>query len=517
MSTQKSLALITTKFHRPPVPSDLSCARAWWSMLNRGLAGPLSLVCAAAGFGKTTLVSSWVEHLTADRGGVMPLQSAWLSLDENDSDLVLFLRYFVAAIRTVFPESCAGTYALLEAPQPTSQMPLVVALSNDIERLPARLVLVLDDYHTIHGEAVHDFLSELIRHWPQRLHLVLISRSSPPLPLVSLRARGLITEIRGRDLRFTPEETAAYVGRALPEPLEEQTVAMLQVRTEGWIAGLRLAILSWRGTEEADRVLPDLTGSGSGITDYLADEVLAHQPPAIRSFLLKTSILNHFCAELCEAVVGSEVSGFDMRACMDWLERADLFFIPLDNRRQWYRYHHLWRDLLEQRLLAESGAVQIAALHRRAAIWTADQGFVDEALQHALAAGDLDLAAGLMEQHLRDALNRADRSTLERWERLLPEDFVARRPWLLVMKAFAAAIAWQADRVGALCRQAEALIGDKGEANLPADNLKLLRGNIAMLRGLDAYACNQHVRAIAYERDALAILPREWAYARRRG
>ena len=176
------------------------------------------------------------------------------------------------------------------------------------------------------------------------------------MPLVNLRARGLITEIRGRDLRFTPEETAAYVGRALPAPLEARAVDLLQERTEGWIAGLHLAILSWRATEDADRVLPDLTDSGSGIADYLADEVLAHQPPAIRTFLLKTSILKLFCAELCEAVVGSEVSGCEPRACMDWLERADLFFIPLDNRRHWYRYHHLWRELLEQRLSGRVGA-----------------------------------------------------------------------------------------------------------------------------------------------------------------
>jgi LuxR family maltose regulon positive regulatory protein len=487
-------------------------------ILNRGLSGPLSLVSAAAGFGKTTLVSSWIEGLIAGRGGVTPpLPATWLSLDQNDSDLVLFLRYFVAAIRTVSPESCAGTFALLEAPQSTSQIPLVVALSNDIERLPARLVLVLDDYHAIRGEAVHDFLSELIRHWPQRLHLVLISRSSPPLPLVRLRARGLITEIRGRDLRFTSEETAAYVGRALVAPLDEQAVATLQTRTEGWIAGLRLAILSWRGTENADRVLPDLTGSGSGITDYLADEVLAHQPPAIRSFLLKTAILNHFCAELCGAVVGSEVSGFDMRACMDWLERADLFFIPLDNRRRWYRYHHLWRDLLEQRLLAESGAVQMSILHRRAAVWFADQGFVDEALQHALAAGDLDLATGLMEQNLCDVLNREDRPTLDRWLRLVPEDFIQRRPWLLMVRALACQFSWQLPAVWKLLGQIEVLL-DEGGAAAPHDgevhDLPALRGLIALLRGQEAFSNSQAARAIAYCEEALALLPERWKYGR---
>ena len=291
-------------------------------------------------------------------------------------------------------------------------------------------------------------------------------------------------------------------------------VATLQERTEGWIAGLHLAILSWRATENPDLALPDLTGAGSGIADYLADEVLVRQPPAIRSFLLKTAMLNRFCAELCEAVVGGEVPDFDIRACMDWLERADLFFIPLDNRRQWYRYHHLWRDLLVHRFLAELGPAQVNTLQRRAASWFASQGLVDEALHHALAADDLDLAARLMVQNLCDALNRADRSTLERWGRLLPEEFVARQPWLLVIKGWAAGIAWQADRVGEFWRQAEALIDGDQAAEGPADELKLLRGNIAMLRSLDAYATNQHVQAVAHSRAALDLLPREWAYAR---
>lgn len=503
-----ALTLLSTKLNRPPVTGDRVDRRRLIDMLNRGLSGPLSLVSAAAGFGKTTLVSAWIEGLAEHRHP--PTPSAWLSLDENDSDLVVFLRYLVAAIRTAFPESCADTLALLHAPQPVSQAPLVVALSNDIERLPTRCILVLDDYHVIHGAAVHDFLNEMLRHWPQRLHLVLISRNSPPLPLVKLRAKGLLIEIHSHDLRFTAEEAAAYIRRSVRMPVEQSMVATLQERTEGWIAGIHLAILSLRSVENPNRALPDLISADSGIADYLADEVLACQPPAIRSFLLKTSILNRFCAELCEVLIGSEFPGFDMRAHMDWLERADLFFIPLDNGRRWYRYHHLWQDLLQQRLLNEFGRAQVSVLHRRAAIWFASQRLVDEALQHALAAEDLDLTARLMEQNLCDALNRADRSTLDGWGRLLPEAFVARQPWLLVINGLAAGIAWQADRVGVLWRQAEALI-DGGQ---PANDLELLHGNIAMLRGLDAYATNHHVQAVAYTREALALLPRAWAYAR---
>ena len=512
-------ALLFTKLHRPPVTGDRIERPRLMAMLDRGLPGPLSLVSAAAGFGKTTLVSAWIESLTGGRGGVTPPlpPAAWLSLDENDSDLMLFLRYFVAAIRTIFPDSCAATAALLEAPQLPSQTPLVVALSNDIERLPARCVLVLDDYHAIRGEAVHDFFNELIRHWPQRLHLVLIARNSPSLPLVNLRARGLITEIRGRDLRFTPEETAAYVGRALPVPLEARAVDLLQERTEGWIAGLHLAVLSWRATEDADRVLPDLTDAGSGIADYLADEVLAHQPPAIRTFLLKTSILKLFCAELCEAVVGSEVPGCEPRACMDWLERADLFFIPLDNRRRWYRYHHLWRELLEQRFLAELGPDQANVLHRRAATWFASQGLVDEALRHALAADDLDLAAQVMEQNLCDTLNREDRPTLDRWLRMLPDEFIERRPWLLMIKALACQFAGQLPAVWKLLDRIEALL-DEGRAAAPHGDgpyePQALHGLVATLRGQEAFTNSQAARAIACCEEALALFPEQWRYGR---
>ena len=401
MGVQDS-SLLLTKLNRPPVTSDRIDRPRLIEQLDRGLQqGPLTLVCAAAGFGKTTLVSSWVEGLIAGRDGVTPpLPSAWLSLDEADSDLVGFLRYFVAAIRTVFPEACAETLALLGAPYPTAQAPLVIALGNELERLPARVVLVLDDYHAIRGEAVHDFLSELLRYWPQKLHLVLISRSSPPLPLANLRAKGQVAEIRTRDLRFTPEEAAAFLERALRAPLSQSAIALLDQRLEGWIAGLRLVTLSLGARADAETELAALSGTSVEIADYLVDEVISRQTPAILRFLLATAILDRFCADLCEAVLGctagSEGPPCDVAVCIQWLESHSLFVIPLDNDRQWYRYHHLFQELLQHRLLAEVGPEQVSELHRTAASWFAGQGLVDEALHHALAANDFDLAAGLM-------------------------------------------------------------------------------------------------------------------------
>jgi LuxR family maltose regulon positive regulatory protein len=239
--------------------------------------------------------------------------------------LVAFLRYFVAAIRTVFPESCSETLALLQASQPVSQMPLVIALTNDIDRLPARCVLVLDDYYTIHDEAVHDFLSALLRHWPARLHLVLISRTNPHLPLAKLRAGGQVTEIRTRDLRFRPDETAEFLSKVLPSPLSQSALATLDERLEGWIAGLRLVTLSLGAAAHAEHDLADLSGTHAGIADYLVDEIMASQPADILRFLLATSILDRFCAPLGESILvsadGRDGSSCD-RPCLHPVARA---------------------------------------------------------------------------------------------------------------------------------------------------------------------------------------------------
>ncbi len=515
-------ALLFTKLNRPPVVGDRIDRQRLIKMLNRGLPGPLTLVSAAAGFGKTTLVSAWIDSLNT--GTRPPIPAAWLSLDENDSDLEVFLLYFVAAIRTVFPAACAEALALLQAPHAPDQMPRLIALSNEIEQLPARIILVLDDYQVIHGEAVHDFLSELLRHWPQRLHLVLISRSNPPLPMAHLRAIGQVTAIRTRDLRFTREESAAFLNRALAAPLSQVAVDLLDQHIEGWIAGLRLASLSLRDAADAETEVAALSVSNVEIADYLMNQVVSRQTPAIVTFLLVTSVMDRFCAPLCECVVGvvgltgSDGGGSDVHACIEWLQRANLFVIPLDNDQEWYRYHHLFQKLLQRRLRAEVSLQQVAEIHRTASAWFAEHGLIDEALHHALAIDDLDLAARLMAAGLRDVLNREDRATLERWLRLLPEEFIKRRPWLLIMEAYTFQYAWQLSAVWKLLDQAEALINAGSEAaalsgDLP--DLQTLRGLIAALRGQEAFtAKSEAIRAIAFCEEALALLPDQWRYPR---
>ena len=516
MPTFERLKLIRTKLHRPPVTDDLVARPRLLEQLNRGLSGPLTLVSAPAGFGKSTLVSSWIESL--EGGGITPpVPCAWLSLDEDDSDLVLFLRYFISALRTIIPEVCAELAEMLAAPQQQPVDVVAATLSNEIAVLPERFVLVLDDYYTVHGEAVLDFLNVLVHHWPPPMHLVLISRLNPSLPLASLRAKGLITEIRGRDLRFTRDETSEYLGRVLPAPLSEPAVALLEQRTDGWIVGLRLVSLSLRSMEDPETILESLSGADTDIADYLVAEVLSRQPPEIQKFLLRTSILDRFCASLCEAGAGSLDPECNTRACLDWVERANLFVIPLDNRREWYRYHHLFQELLQQRLLAEASHDQVVELHRRAAAWFAERGLMDEALRHALTANDLDLTARLMEQGVRDVLNREDRPTLERWLGLLPDEFIQSRPGMLMLKAWALLLSWQLGAIAKVLQQVEALLEEDAGAAAGLDDpheLSLLRGQIALLRGQQAYYRNQPAVTLACCQEALALLHPSWTYVR---
>jgi LuxR family maltose regulon positive regulatory protein len=507
--------ILETKLHRPPLLGDQLVRDRLLKLLDREADRPLLLVCAPAGFGKSTLIGSWLEKMAAGRGGkATPLPSAWLSLDQDDSDLNLFLRYFIAALRTMFKEACEETLVLLQARQQPPPAVLYTSLSNELAKLPEEFILVLDDYHTIHNAEVHNLLGELVRHWPKQLHLVLISRISPPLPLDSLRAKGMISEIRTRDLRFTTEETADYLSRTQFALMSRDTLSLLEERFEGWPAGLHLAAISFRSADSQEAVLSALSSENPNIAGYLVDEVLTHLNPAIHSFLLKTSILDHFCTSLCETIIGETDTAWNPRACLDWIERSELFIVPLDNRREWYRYHHLFQELLQQRLFAELAPDQVNALHHQASAWFEEHGLIDEALHHALAAGDLDLAATQMIAGLRDATNREDRPTLERWLRLLPEDMVQRQPGLLMIRAWALQFSWRLDLQAQVIDQVEKLLDSEARASLPAVDLQNLRGQILLIQAQQAYFKNKTVQAIDLCRQVLALLPTSWTFMR---
>jgi LuxR family transcriptional regulator, maltose regulon positive regulatory protein len=482
-------------------------------LLNQGVDRQLTLVCAPAGFGKTTLVGTWLEQMEAGTESVS-LPSAWLSLDENDSDINIFLRYFINALRTIFTDTCPETLALLQAQRQPPQTVLYATFINELDELPGEVLLVLDDYHTIHNIEVHNLLSELTLHWPKSLHLVLISRISPPIPLDTYRAKGLINEIRTRDLRFSREETATYVSRSQFALMIQYILPLLEERFEGWPAGLHLAALSIRSAESQESVVKAISSENTNITGYLVDEVLNHQFPVVHSFLLRTSILDRFCASLCEDLIGEGDPKWNARACIDWIERAELFIVPLDDRREWYRYHHLFQELLQQRLIAEMPPDQVTTLHHLASAWFDQHGLIDDALHHALVAGDLDLAARYITAGLRDVINHEDRPTLERWLRLLPDEMIQNRPELLMLRAWSLQFTWRLALQIQVIRQVEELLESGAGEALSNDDRKILRGQILLPKAQQAYFSNQQSLSIELCNQVLAIMPQSWTFVR---
>ncbi|MCU0486790.1 MAG: LuxR C-terminal-related transcriptional regulator [Anaerolineales bacterium] len=321
-------------------------------------------------------------------------------------------------------------------------------------------------------------------------------------------------EIRTQNLRFSSQETITYLDQAQFMHLSEHTLELVNERFEGWPAGLHLAALSLRSADSQESVHLALSSEDANITGYLVDEVLTHQFPAIHSFLLKTSILDRFCASLCEAVIGETETTWNARACLDWIERSELFLTPLDNRRKWYRYHHIFQELLRQRLSTEVSPDQVNDLHRRASAWFEAHGQLDEALHHAQAAGDFDLAARQMSAGLRDVINREDRPTLERWLRMLPEEIIQRQPQLLMIRVWALQFLWRLDLQAQVLKQIEDLLDTDESALLPADDLQLLRAQILLIKAQQAYLGTQPNLAIDFCRQALALLPLSWTFGR---
>lgn len=379
----------------------------------------VALVSAPAGFGKTTLLSEWIA---ADADGSTP--TAWLSLDRRDSDPSVFWAYVVAAIRRVAHDIGAEALAILQA-KPGAFEDVAGSLVNDIAGLDGDVVLVLDDYHVIESLDVHESMLFLVEHLPAQLHLVVGSRADPPWPLAGLRARGELLELRAADLRFTEREAAAYLNEAMELDLTAADIDVLESRTEGWIAALQLAALSLRGREDPTGFIAGFAGDDRFVVDYLVDEVLNRQPDSLRTFLLETSILARLTAPLCAAVTGRD----DAKPTLEKLERSNLFIVALDDRRQWYRYHHLFGDVLRARLTDEAPA-RSAELHRRASDWFESHGDRQEAIRHALAADDFTKAAELIEFGIPALRQARQDATLRELLDAIPPEIVANRPVL---------------------------------------------------------------------------------------
>ena len=411
MCPRATIPLLATKLYIPSPRSELVSRPRLIERLNTGLTHKLTLISAPAGFGKTTLLSEWIHcngvGTGAGRGAVTaPLQVAWLSLDEGDNDLNRFLTYFVAALQTVESDVGHGPLAALQAPGAVNVELVLTTLLNEIASLPDRLILILDDYHVIESPPIDQALTFLLNHLPANMHLGLATRTDPPLPLSRLRGRGQMTELRTADLRFSPDEVGAFLNQAMGLGLSVDDVAALGTRTEGWIVGLQLAALSLQEREDATAFIRSFTGSHHHILDYLVEEVLRQQSASTRSFLLQTSILERMSGSLCDEVCSSETSDTDKsdgQAMLERLARSNLFIVPLDDERRWYHYHHLFADLLRYRLQRERAGA-IPGLYRRSSEWHEQNGFITRAIDHAVAGGDMEQAARLVEEHYRPTL-----------------------------------------------------------------------------------------------------------------
>src|ERR671920_419673 len=412
-----STPILTTKLYVPPPRPHAVLRPRLTGRLNEGLHRKLTLISAPAGFGKTTLLGEWVA------GCERP--AAWLSLDEADSDPTRFLAYLVTALQTIAANVGEGVLGALRSPQPPPTESILTALLNEIAAVEDDFVLVLDDYHVVDAKPVDDALSFLIEHLPPRMHLVIATREDPQLPLARLRARGQLSELRAADLRFTPSEAAEFLEGAMGLSLSPEDVAALETRTEGWIAGLQLAALSMRGREDVSGFIRAFAGDNRYIVDYLVEEVLQRQPERIRSFLLQTSILERLSGPLCDGVTGQE----EGNARLEALERGNFFVVPLDDRRHWYRYHHLFAEVLFAHLIQERPD-QVSTLHRRASEWYEQNGSAADAIRHALAAGEFERAADLIEGAWPAMRQNRQEAALLGWLEALPDEVLHCRPVL---------------------------------------------------------------------------------------
>ncbi len=468
----------------------------------------LTLVSAPAGFGKTTLLGVWIaDSVIRDPSS----RVAWLSLDEGDNDPARFLTYLVAAVQGADPGLALEAPALAPGPSPLAE-PTLTALLNDIAKAPHQIILVLDDFHVIDSAPIQTAVTFLLDHLPSNLHLALASRSDPALPLARLRARGELTELRAADLRFTVEETARFLNQVMGLGLSAADIVALETRTEGWIAGLQLAALSMRERSDVAGFIRAFTGSNRFVIDYLAEEVLKRQPEHVRDFLFLTSILDRLTGPLCEAVTGRPGD----RALLEALERDNLFVVPLDDDRQWYRYHHLFADVLRARFPTE-WRDRLPDLHRRASEWFDRNDLPAESVRHALAAGDFERAATLIEGAVPVLRRNRQDATMIEWLGLLPTELIARRPVLSVYLAWSMLISGDLTGVELRLRDAEeglrASTGSAGASPAsvtgspvgPGEELRTLPVMIAVYRASLAQALNDVPGTIEHARRALAL------------
>jgi LuxR family maltose regulon positive regulatory protein len=505
--------LLTTKFYFPPVRQDLVRRPQLMNRLNAnlwhegGFLRKLTLVSASAGYGKTTLITDWLRSVES--------QVTWLSLDEDDNDPARFFIYLIAALQQIAADIGGSAQALLQSPQPPPAETLLTALINEIASLPDPFILVLDDFHCIHTPSIHEQLAFLLEHQPPQMHLVILTREDPSLPLHRFRARGLVLEIRQDDLRFSSEEADYFLQKVIGLNLSSDQVAALTRRTEGWVAGLQLAGLSLRGRTDAQNFVQSFTGSNRFILDYLFEEIFQRQTPTVQAFLLSTSILTRFCTSLCDAVFVQGIEResrdhaddyssyplsptpypFSTRSILEYLERANLFIFPLDQEHTWYRFHRLFAELLRHQLRLH-GEPPEALLHQRASRWYWEHGFSAQAVQHSLAAADWEQAAEQISASTDSMLKRGEYITLINWYAQLPAETISAQPRIGLNYSWSLMLASQFEHAELILRRLEQ----------SAQGERALMGEVATAQAFLAQSLGDSRGMVELSHKALALL-----------
>jgi LuxR family transcriptional regulator, maltose regulon positive regulatory protein len=465
--------LIETKFSIPSARPDLVVRARLYSLLETGARLPLLLISAPPGFGKTTLVAAWLHSHR------QPVDCGWLSLDEADNQPITFWRYLTAALQHARPGLGETAQAMLASSQPPSLETVATVLINELAGSPTPLILVMDDYHVIRSKDIHASLNFLLDHLPNNVHLLLLSREDPPLGLARRRSRQQMIEVRAGDLRFRPDETGSFLQTVMGLSLDPQQVGVLEDRTEGWIAGLQMAGLSLQG-RDPQAFLKSFAGVDHYIADYLVEEVLQRQPRGVREFLLKTSVLEVLSAPLCAALLenapldlpgGEETLESPYTAMLGYLERANLFLVPLDNSREWYRYHHLFAQLLRQRLVQVHGVAEKAALHRRASDWFEAQHDPGRAIRQARQVPDYGRVVELIEAHAGTFFLNSEILQFLEWVNEIPTGYYPAHPMLCMAAAWASLATNQFPEAGQWLERIEVQLGHTADAALNGENL----------------------------------------------
>lgn len=502
------IPILATKLFTPSPRKDLISRPRLFNLITANLDNRLTLISAPVGFGKSTLISSWAAHSKTNL--------VWLSLDESDNDPARFMTYFTEAVRlskNSSNDTGKGAISLLTTSQKPHLNDIATLLVNDIAMLENRIILVLDDYHLIDSKTIDNTLFFLLEHQPQNLHLIICTRDDPQIPLAELRAKGQLAEIRASDLRFTLEEVTEFLNQSMGLDLSPRDIKTLESRTEGWIAGLQLAAISLKGVENPDKVIEDFSGKHRFVLDYLIEEVLEKQPADVQDFLLTTSIIDRLSASICNHLTKRN----DSQEILESFDRANLFIVHLDNERKWYRYHHLFKELLLQRL-QQLHPENISKLYKEASNWCSKNGSKDETIDYALRGKNNQLAAELLEKEGRLIWQSGEDSKIRKWIRALPIDIINAKPQLSIFHAWNLFTGGRSAEAFDFIQKAMFRFGiEEGKPDqeslkkiqLPKDEEKLFIGSAETMRAFMAFYSSEESAAIKYAKRALKFLPKD--------